>query len=246
MGQMGFMMMEAGLGAFALAVFHLIAHGLFKASLFMGSGSVIHAARRDTPVHHHAAEEPPPLHGAWSQRLIGLGVLLLLPLMILLGVHAVLGIPLSPTSGASVLLIFGWVTAAQAARSAFGATPVFSWRSAGMLGLTLATVMAIYLLGATRFEHFLYAGALAGPQAVSWGLFYPAVLLTTALMVGGWLLFYFYFGVSRREPPRWLADVYLRAYVFFLNRGYLDRLPRRPGRLADSRWLVPEGTPQRR
>ncbi len=29
-GQMGYMIMECGLGAFSLAVFHLIAHGLFK------------------------------------------------------------------------------------------------------------------------------------------------------------------------------------------------------------------------
>ena len=34
MGQMGYRVMECGLGAFALAVFHLIAHGLFKATLF--------------------------------------------------------------------------------------------------------------------------------------------------------------------------------------------------------------------
>ena len=29
-GQMGYMIMECGLGAFALAVFHLIAHGLLQ------------------------------------------------------------------------------------------------------------------------------------------------------------------------------------------------------------------------
>ena len=39
MGQMGYMVMECGLGAFALAVFHLCAHGLFKATLFLNSGS---------------------------------------------------------------------------------------------------------------------------------------------------------------------------------------------------------------
>ena len=35
MGQMGYMVMECGLGAFSLAIFHLIAHGVFKATLFM-------------------------------------------------------------------------------------------------------------------------------------------------------------------------------------------------------------------
>ena len=41
MGQMGYMIMECGLGAFGLAIFHLIAHGLFKASLFLGAGNVV-------------------------------------------------------------------------------------------------------------------------------------------------------------------------------------------------------------
>jgi NAD(P)H-quinone oxidoreductase subunit 5 len=39
MGQMGFMMMQCGLGAIAHAVYHLAAHGLFKATLFLGAGS---------------------------------------------------------------------------------------------------------------------------------------------------------------------------------------------------------------
>ncbi len=47
MGQMGYMVMECGLGAFALAVFHLCAHGLFKATLFLNSGAQIHTARTD-------------------------------------------------------------------------------------------------------------------------------------------------------------------------------------------------------
>jgi NADH:ubiquinone oxidoreductase subunit 5 (subunit L)/multisubunit Na+/H+ antiporter MnhA subunit len=39
--QMGFMIMSCGLGAYAAALWHLIAHGLFKAWLFLGSGSAI-------------------------------------------------------------------------------------------------------------------------------------------------------------------------------------------------------------
>ncbi|QIK95987.1 oxidoreductase [Sphingomonas sp. HDW15A] len=39
--QMGFMVMSCGLGAYAAAAFHLIAHGLFKAWLFLSSGSAI-------------------------------------------------------------------------------------------------------------------------------------------------------------------------------------------------------------
>lgn len=41
--QLGFMFMAIGTGAFQVAVFHVITHAFFKALLFLGSGSVIHA-----------------------------------------------------------------------------------------------------------------------------------------------------------------------------------------------------------
>jgi NADH-quinone oxidoreductase subunit L len=41
--QLGFMFLGAGVGAFGAAVFHLFTHAFFKALLFLGSGSVIHA-----------------------------------------------------------------------------------------------------------------------------------------------------------------------------------------------------------
>jgi len=40
--QLGFMFVACGLGAFNVAIFHLITHGYFKALLFLSSGSVIH------------------------------------------------------------------------------------------------------------------------------------------------------------------------------------------------------------
>ena len=41
--QLGYMMLACGVGAYAAAVFHLMTHAFFKALLFLGSGSVIHA-----------------------------------------------------------------------------------------------------------------------------------------------------------------------------------------------------------
>ncbi|WP_139738497.1 NADH-quinone oxidoreductase subunit L [Actinomyces wuliandei] len=45
MSQIGYMMLGAGLGpvGYAVAVFHLLTHGFFKAQLFLGAGSVMHA-----------------------------------------------------------------------------------------------------------------------------------------------------------------------------------------------------------
>ncbi len=41
--QLGYMFMAAGVGAYEVSIFHLITHAFFKALLFLGAGSVIHA-----------------------------------------------------------------------------------------------------------------------------------------------------------------------------------------------------------
>jgi NAD(P)H-quinone oxidoreductase subunit 5 len=43
--QMGFMMLECGLGAFYLAVLHLVAHSLYKAHAFLSSGNIVAMAK---------------------------------------------------------------------------------------------------------------------------------------------------------------------------------------------------------
>src|SRR5690554_7906527 len=41
--QLGYMFLAVGVGAYGAAVFHLMTHAFFKALLFLGAGSVIHA-----------------------------------------------------------------------------------------------------------------------------------------------------------------------------------------------------------
>jgi NAD(P)H-quinone oxidoreductase subunit 5 len=43
--QMGFMMLQCGLGAFPIAVLHIVAHSLYKAHAFLSSGSAVEVAR---------------------------------------------------------------------------------------------------------------------------------------------------------------------------------------------------------
>jgi len=49
--QLGYMVMAIGVGAFTYGFFHLVTHAWFKACLFLGSGSVIHAMHHSM---HHA------------------------------------------------------------------------------------------------------------------------------------------------------------------------------------------------
>jgi len=50
--QLGYMFMACGVGAFAAGIFHLMTHAFFKALLFMGAGSVIHALAGEMDIRH--------------------------------------------------------------------------------------------------------------------------------------------------------------------------------------------------
>src|SRR5438445_395758 len=104
-GQMGYMIMECGLGAFALAVFHLIAHGLFKATIFLNCGHVIHAARQEPrlPPKDETVEQTDFSLLTW---LTGFITTLILPLIILLAAHGVLSLPLRNSQGVVIFLFF--------------------------------------------------------------------------------------------------------------------------------------------
>ena len=76
MSQIGYMMLAAGLGpaGYAFAIFHLLTHGFFKANMFLGAGSVMHAhgrRRRHAPLRRAAqghAGHVPDLRAAATSR----------------------------------------------------------------------------------------------------------------------------------------------------------------------------------
>ncbi|MEE9965775.1 MAG: NADH-quinone oxidoreductase subunit L [Propionicimonas sp.] len=57
MSQIGYMMLAAGIGpaGYAFAIFHLLTHGFFKANMFLGAGSVMHAMDDDVNMRHFGA-----------------------------------------------------------------------------------------------------------------------------------------------------------------------------------------------
>src|SRR5688572_5121731 len=72
--QLAYMFLGLGIGAWASAIFHLVAHGFFKGLLFMGSGSVIHGAggEQDMRFMGNLRERMP-----WTYRTMVLGSLAL-------------------------------------------------------------------------------------------------------------------------------------------------------------------------
>ncbi len=57
--QLGYMVAAVGIGAYVAAAFHLMTHAIFKALLFMGSGSVIHAIEHGEEHAHHLGHHFP-------------------------------------------------------------------------------------------------------------------------------------------------------------------------------------------
>jgi NADH-quinone oxidoreductase subunit L len=57
MSQIGYMHLAAGLGpaGYALAIFHLLTHGFFKADLFLGAGSVMHGMNDEVNMRRYGA-----------------------------------------------------------------------------------------------------------------------------------------------------------------------------------------------
>lgn len=49
MSQMGFMLVQCAMGVYSAAIIHLILHGIFKATLFLQSGSVVRRFNIPTP-----------------------------------------------------------------------------------------------------------------------------------------------------------------------------------------------------
>lgn len=64
--QLGYMFLAIGVGSFTGAIFHLMTHAFFKALLFLGSGSVIHAMGGDQDIRHMGGLRKWMPYTAWT------------------------------------------------------------------------------------------------------------------------------------------------------------------------------------
>jgi len=223
-GQMGYMIMECGLGAFSLAVFHLIAHGLFKASIFLNCGDVIHQTRHDP-------QRPQPATAAQHDRessgwLTALVVSLVLPLAIVYAAHHFLDIAILDSHGLLIFLLFGWVTASTAALSIFHSNIEATMAVHGSILVVVGLVSTVYLFAAETFTHFLYpepgiVAAYFQAGALPKGVFVLIMTLFIAAITGGW--FFVYADIEGQRKLR-SGPLFTHLYLFFANRLYLDAL----------------------
>ncbi|HSF57645.1 MAG TPA: proton-conducting transporter membrane subunit [Candidatus Binatia bacterium] len=234
-GQMGFMIMECGLGAYALAIFHLIAHGIFKATIFLNCGHVIHAAREEP--RFPPQDDAMMANGEFSRLawITGFITTLILPLMILLGGHGLLRIPLSQSQDAVIFLFFGWATSSQAILTLYRLRAIASWKVATTMLFTLFLVVVTYLLAAESFTYFLFPAAGEAARhfkagALPVAVFDLLVVAAALLIVLGWILIYANAHGRSIRLPAWVTALQVYLYLFLMNRLYLDVLALRINR----------------
>ncbi len=193
--QLGYMMLALGVGAYGPAIFHLFTHAFFKALLFLGAGSVSHAAG-----------------GTFDMRYMG-GLRRRMPwtwVAFLIGALSLAGI--APTAGF-------WskdeILSYARAGASWDAELVF-W-----LGLVAAFMTAFYIFRALfmTFEGEYRGGAEADPEADAHGdaephesppsMVFPLVLLGLATLAVGWLV----------NPLTDLRVVPLHWFAEFVNIG---------------------------
>lgn len=227
MGQMGFMIMECGVGAFSLAVFHLIAHGLFKGTLFLKAGGVIGEARKSDGVPKGEIYTFVVERKVESRRqpwLVMAGLTLVIPLLVLVISHLGVSSDYFQKQGAIVLLFFGWVTGAQLIFASYKMQTSSPWRLFLKMVASFVVVVIGYTVISHAFDVFLYPGHESGEmlyQAAGVDFFWFALFVVpvTISIVLGWLLVYY----SEKSPggSRILKSLWLNFYAVVSREFYV-------------------------
>lgn len=142
--QMGFMMLQCGLGAFSAALLHIIAHSLYKAHAFLSSGSVLESAAR--------TKASPGRELTRGFAVVALPASLVIALGFWLGSAWLWGIELASKPGAVVL---GLIITIALASLVWQALASGSWRIAAQ-GIAGAGVLSwVYLGSWLAIDHVL-------------------------------------------------------------------------------------------
>ncbi|WP_184615689.1 NADH-quinone oxidoreductase subunit L [Sphaerisporangium krabiense] len=160
MSQIGYMMLAAGLGpvGYAFAIAHLIAHGFFKASMFLGAGSVMHAMNDEVDMRRFGGLAS-KMRITWAT--FGLGYL------------AIIGFP----------LLSGYWTKDGIIETVMEHTnPIFGWLAvvgAGITGFYMSRVFFMTFHGKPRWEKDAHPHE--SPAVMTW----PLILLSIGSVFAG-------------------------------------------------------------
>jgi NADH-quinone oxidoreductase subunit L len=183
--QLGYMFIAMGVGAYAVGIFHLMTHAFFKALLFLGAGSVIHAV---------SGEQDMMKMGGLKDKIPTTFRTMFIATL------AIAGIP--PLAGFFSKDEILW----QAYSSKHG---LFSlW----LIGTIAAAMTAFYMFrlvyltfyGKSRMDHHTEEHVHESPRSMT----VPLIILAVLSIVGGWIGIPLYFGLHMPiDIYEWLSPV---------------------------------------
>ena len=159
--QLGYMFLALGVGAFAAGIFHLMTHAFFKALLFLGSGSVIHALSGEQDMRKMGA--------LWAR----------IPTTaktFLVGTIAIAGIP----------PLAGFVSKDEILGKTFEHSRVLwtiGFVTAGLTALYMFRLVNMTFFGSSRVEHDVEHHIHESPRSMT----VPLMILALLSVVGGWI-----------------------------------------------------------
>jgi NADH-quinone oxidoreductase subunit L len=162
--QLGYMVLACGVGAFSVGVFHLMTHAFFKALLFLGAGSVMHALHDELDMWKmgNVKKYMPSTH--WT---------------FLVGCMAIAGIPgLAGFFSKDEVLWYAW-------SGPYG-HPIFWAVGTLVAGLTAFYMFRMYFVvfwGESRMDPDVEAHAHESPRAMT----VPLMILAVLSIVGGYV-----------------------------------------------------------
>ncbi|HEU4342063.1 MAG TPA: NADH-quinone oxidoreductase subunit L [Candidatus Binatia bacterium] len=180
--QLGYMFIGVGVGGYAAAIFHLMTHAFFKACLFLGAGSVIHA-----------------MHHEQDMRKMG-GLKQYMPVTFVTFFISVLAIAGTPgTAGFFSKDEILWL-----AFSSHHGSPLL-WLlavlGAGMTAFYMFRQFFMVFFGECRADHHTREHLHESPRVMTW----PLVILAAGALLAGWIGLPAVFGGS--QFAHWLEPV---------------------------------------
>ena len=200
--QLGYMFLALGVGAYWVAVFHLFTHAFFKALLFLGSGSVIHAMSGEQDMRHMGGlwKKIPITH--WTMAIGSVAIAGIPGLAGFFSKDEILWQTYSSPLGSKFLYIIGLMTA--------GLTAFYMWR-----------MMSLTFYGKSRVRPAVAEHVHESPASMT----VPLSLLALGSIVGGWLgvpKAWTLFGETWRGFEHWLEPVFASAAVVAAKEGAHD------------------------
>lgn len=166
--QIGYMFLAVGLGpaGYAIAILHLVAHGFFKATLFLGAGSVMHAMDDDVDMRRFG--------GLWKRMPITFW-------MFTSGYLAIIGFPLWSGFWTKDKIIEVAFDKGGASGYVLGITALVG---AGVTAFYMTRLMVMTFLGEPRWKQGVH------PHEASISMTVPLIILGVLSAVGGYLLIF--------------------------------------------------------